>query len=341
MKRKLIYQNIDEALSMMNAEDRGRYFLCSCPECNHQEAFMYKNNMSFIQCNRENQCGERFILKYQEKVEENQYTNNYSEPEDNNVTLVQRQQLKRFTDLIDHVQKNFKSSTLDQGYRGLSRKTTESFIADFNSEDGVKFMFEYCPDLFKKQYGESRWMRQRNLVFPIKGENGQIDRILLRSSIQENLEPKEIQLIVNPSLEARDFFVDVPKYTNTIVISESILDGLSFREIDQDVGLLALTGATKYRGMCRYLEQHVDQYQDYIFLLALDNDVAGQKTQANIAMHLDELGLSYEWFQYPEHIKDPNEFLIDYRDDMKRVYERCVRKKSMQPQKAFDIEHER
>jgi len=31
--KKLVYQNIESALDELNAEDKGRYYICNCPEC--------------------------------------------------------------------------------------------------------------------------------------------------------------------------------------------------------------------------------------------------------------------------------------------------------------------
>src|SRR5699024_3508527 len=65
--KRLVYQNIENALDELNAEDKGRYYICNCPECNEHEAFIYKNNTTCSQRDRENQCGGRMRLQFQEK----------------------------------------------------------------------------------------------------------------------------------------------------------------------------------------------------------------------------------------------------------------------------------
>src|SRR5699024_10844875 len=65
--KRLVYQNIENALDELNAEDKGRYYICNCPECNEHEAFIYQNNTNFIQCKRENHRGERMLLQFHEK----------------------------------------------------------------------------------------------------------------------------------------------------------------------------------------------------------------------------------------------------------------------------------
>ena len=42
-----IYPNLDKAtaLSDLNPQDKGSYYLVTCPECNKREAVVYKNNI--------------------------------------------------------------------------------------------------------------------------------------------------------------------------------------------------------------------------------------------------------------------------------------------------------
>lgn len=316
-KNRLTYQSINDMLTDLNAQDRGRYFICTCPECQEQEAFIYKNNLNFIQCNRENSCGERFLLQIAEKNEE--YTYQKQIEQEKGLTVVQAKQLDKFTELIQHFLHHIQSDALDNGYRGLSRKTTTPFIADFR-DAGVSFMFEYAGGLIPKNYSTNYWMCQRNLVSPIFGEDGRVDRILLRSSINPDIQPKELQLIINPSTNTRDFFVDIPKEAQQIVISEALLDGLSFREIDKNIGIMALTGSRKYRNLCAHIKEHAEQYQQHKFLVAMDDDVAGYKAAFEMVRCLEEIQADYQVFCYPEAEKDANAFLVG---DTKR-FERDV-----------------
>ncbi|MEC1177276.1 toprim domain-containing protein [Metasolibacillus meyeri] len=307
-KNRLTYQSITDMLADLNAQDRGRYFICTCPECQEQEAFIYKNNLNFIQCNRENSCGERFLLQIAEKNED--YTYQEEIEQKKGLTVGQAKQLNQFTELMHHFLHHIQSDALDNGYRGLSRDTTTPFIADFR-DAGVSFMFEYAGDLLPKDYSTNYWMCQRNLVAPIFGEDGRVDRILLRSSINPAIQPKELQLIVNPSNKARDFFVDVPEKVQTIVISEALLDGLSFREVDKEIGVIALTGSRKYRNLCSYLKEQASEYQDRKFLIAMDDDVAGYKAALEVAHCLEGMDMDYQLFSYPEAQKDANAFLVE------------------------------
>lgn len=317
MMKQLLYRDIEKALEDLNAKDKGKYFLCECPECRHQEAFMYKNNLNLIQCNRENQCGERMILRFEEKknipaewtIKEETY-----QPLKEN----QQQKLMELTRFLKHFQHAINSPRLEN-YRGLSRASTEPFLLDLYHEKFVRRMFQLGTDLLENDYRDSSFMLKRDFVFPLYGEDGQVDRILLRSS-DTTLEPKEIQLIVNSSKKTRDFFVDLKEDSSFIVITEAVIDGASFREIDSGVSLMALTGSRKTNGICEYIESHHEKFKGKTFLMALDNDLAGRKAAERIIQSIQKVNLSYESFSFPNKIKDGNEWLNQNREEFERAY---------------------
>src|SRR5690625_2575971 len=126
------FESIEVALAELNAEDRGKYFICTCPECERNEAFIYKNNVNFIQCNRENYCGERMILEYQEKVSEKdlryeQMSEDYPELSDQQIEAMDWT-VRAFKNIQDTIQ----SKALDNGYRGISKEVTKEFIVDLD-----------------------------------------------------------------------------------------------------------------------------------------------------------------------------------------------------------------
>lgn len=315
MSNKLTFESVDEALTELNAVSKGRYFLCTCPECQEHEAFMYKNNVTFLQCNRENECGERTFLQYKEKISDREVNYKQIEKEYPDLNKEQIKSLDWANRAFNHIQTHVKSKALDEDYRGISKDVSREFIADMSDEKVVSFMFKKMQPLFDKDYSKNSLMSTRNLVFPIRGENGSVERILLRSSIEENIEPKEVQLIVNPSKEARDFFVDVPDEAETVVISESIIDGMSFKELDKDAGIIALTGSKKTKQLSNYLKENKEDFADKNILIAMDNDRAGEKASQAIIDTIEKEKIGKEWdiFPYPDNVNDPNQFLTEDR----------------------------
>lgn len=319
--KKLVFQNIENALSDLNAEDKGRYYICNCPECHQHEAFMYKNNKHFIQCNRENHCGSRMMLAFYEKGDMSAYEQKM-ERQYSNLTTEQRQSLDWANRVFTYAKNYFKSEALDNNYRGLSKQVTRPFLADLQHEDIVQHIFQKAEPLLGKDYSSNSWMCKRNLIFPLYGEGNTLDRVLLRSSIDENLDPKEIQLIFNPSKETRDFFMDIPQDAENVVVSESILDALSFREVDRNVGFIALTGATKTRQVKEYMAQHKEQFADKQLLIAMDDDPAGWKATRDIVNTIEEAEIGENWvaFDYSSGTKDANENLQQYRKEFAKAY---------------------
>lgn len=328
------YKNVEEALSAVNAQDHGRYFLCTCPECNQPEAFIYKNNPQFLNCNRDNECGASIVFEY----EENQKVSNWKgkqELHDPEITPEQKKEIALVTRLLKHVQFNTENKSLEN-YRGLSRDTTKSFLLDLGSEKLVETMFRKAPNLFYSKkvmqkegkmvnYADIPDMLKRNLVLPIYGDDGMVDRILLRSSIDTDLSKKEIQLQVNPKSSAKDFFKDIPENATHIVVGESPIDGFSFREIDKDIGVYGLTGSRKWRRVIDDIKQNKEELKDKVFIIATDNDKAGIEARESIKHALEEEKLNYRLFVYElEGINDPNEYLKQNREAFKQAYANII-----------------
>src|SRR5699024_9354907 len=259
-------QNIENALDDLNAEDKGRYYICNCPECSEHEAFIYKNNTTFIQCNREKHCGERMLLQFYDKKslppEREMIQENFP-----SLSEDQKEALTWSMRLFTFAKTGLKSETLNNGYRGLSKENAKEYIVDLQNKEVMQYFFKKTSSLLGKDYSNNSWMCKRNLVFPLYDEDKALNRVLLRSSIDPTLEPKEIQLIMNPSKTTKDFFMEIPDGANMVVFSESLLDALSFREVDKKCGYIALTGASKTRQVQAYIKENKDVFTNKHILL--------------------------------------------------------------------------
>jgi len=319
--KKLVYPNVEGALAELNAEDKGRYYICNCPECNEHEAFIYKNNTNFIQCNRENHCGERMLLQFYEKEnvhpEKEKIQKNFS-----SLSHDQKEALNWSMRLFSFAKNGLKSKALDSGYRGLSKENAREHIVDLQNKEVTSYFFNKASSLLGKDYSNNSWMCKRNLVFPLYDENNILNRVLLRSSIDPTLEPKEIQLIMNPSKETKDFFMEIPDEARTVVFSESLLDALSFREIDPSCGFIALTGASKTRQVQAFIRKNKDAFTDKHILMAMDDDKAGWKATQKLVATLRTEGLdkNITLFRYGDGFKDANEFLQGNRTQFVKRY---------------------
>jgi len=319
--KKLVYQNIENALDELNAEDKGRYYICNCPECNEHEAFIYKNNTNFIQCNRENYCGERMLLQFHEK-QRTYPTLSKVEKSFPSLSADQKEALTWSMRVFSFAKKGLQSEAMDNGYRGLSKENVRQHIIDLQNKEVMQYFFKKTSSLLGKDYSKSSWMCERNMLISLYGEDNTVDRLLLRSSINPSTEPKELQLILNPSKETRDFFIDIPKDAESIVFCESLLDVLSFREIDKNCGFVALTGAAKTRQVDIYIRKNKNIFKDKQLWMAMDDDKAGWDATRKLISTLStqQLGEDVSIFRYGAACKDPNEFLQANRKQFENRY---------------------
>src|SRR5699024_1309645 len=147
-------------------------------------------------------------------------------------------------------------------FRGLSKENVRQHVIDLQNKEVMQYFFKKTSSLLGKDYSKNSWMCERNILIPLYGEDNTVDRLLLRSSINPSTEPKEIQLILNPSKETRDFFIDIPQDAESIVFCESLIDALSFREIDENCGFVALTGAAKTRQVDTYIRKNKNIFKE-------------------------------------------------------------------------------
>src|SRR5690625_3477596 len=214
--------------------------------------------------------------------------------------------------VFSFAKKGLQSEAMDNGYRGLSKENVRQHIIDLQNKEVMQYFF-------KKK---SSWMCERNMLIPLYGEDNTVDRLLLRSSINPSTEPKELQLILNPSKETRDFFIDIPKDAESIVFCESLLDVLSFREIDKNCGFVALTGAAKTRQVDIYIRKNKNIFKDKQLWMAMDDDKAGWDATRKLISTLStqQLGEDVSIFRYGAACKDPNEFLQANRKQFENRY---------------------
>ncbi|WP_025731380.1 toprim domain-containing protein [Heyndrickxia ginsengihumi] len=322
---KLTYTTLNHALEDLNAQDMGRYFLCNCPSCKHHEAFMYKGT-NFLNCNRENACGEKFILNFKEKDQNKEeiYSKKYSNEKKDSVHLTSEQRKARewATKFINYV-KNKTKNELD-GFRGLSEDNCSNFIANLHNEKMVKHFFEQTKCLFKKDYTKLSFITKRNIIMPIYGEDEQIDRILMRSTIEENLGQKEVQLVLNPNA-VNDYFFNVKPENEYVVVTEGPIDGYSYKEVVPNIGVISQSGSRKINSIQNFIRNHKDQFVDKTFILSFDQDRAGKIARFKWIEFLKEENLSFtEMTGFPENIKDANEWLQKDREGFRKSIENVI-----------------
>src|SRR5699024_11996119 len=102
------------------------------PECNEHEAYIYKNNTNFIQCNRENHSGERMLLQFHER----QNTHPTTEKIEKSIPILSEHHKEAFTRsmrVFSFAKTALQSEAMDNGYRGLSKENIRQHVNDLQN----------------------------------------------------------------------------------------------------------------------------------------------------------------------------------------------------------------
>lgn len=338
--KQIKYDNLEDMLSQQNADDRGSYFICECPACNKNEAFVYKNNPRFMICNRDNNCGEKHFIKYGKinTIDNTKYEMTKEKFPD--LTSEQLKSLDWSERFFDYMKKHHISPTFEHGYRGITNDVLSKTIVDTQSEELTKFMFKKMKPLFGKDYRNSDFMTKRNIVMPIYDGDKNLDRVILRSS-NEEVKPKEIQLVANPSKDARDFFVNMNNESNRLVITESLFDALSFKEIDSKANYIALTGILKTGRIKSYIKENLTEFKSKKIVIAFDNDKAGNKGAKEFKEFLTEnkiIHTSLDYNSVKQDVTDPNEYLQSNKKEFRETYKKSLVKMLKKNEQINEIE---
>ncbi|MFV0499181.1 MAG: toprim domain-containing protein [Bacilli bacterium] len=301
---KVHYKNVDEMIDELVIKEKSNYFICKCPECDHDEAFIYKNNLNTIKCSRENNCGETTYIDYEEKIENdkkiifNENDGMSIEEQENVKTVSVIYTLKEVDFPTNFTYRGLEKEILKKADVYLAPKDTK-FEVDFKSDDTVTY-----PIPINKL--QSR-LAHYDLIFPIKNKNNWITRLVYRS-----LDDKQfVKEYCRPLVQSSDDVLKLDLDLSTVVISESIIDGLSIKQ-SYDAGLYACRGVNKVNKLIAELESKYDFWKDKTILIGLDNDNAGEKYYKVLKNKCDELNINSVKLTVPNNLKDWNEVLCNY-----------------------------
>lgn len=323
--------SINNILKNLGAVQNGEYFILYCPACGKKEAYCYIDDINKykanhkhkipIRCNRLNKCGKTT------------YLNDYFKDEDiiaDSRKLVEKtnpiqmklegiQLLQKYCKYIVY-SLNCNTEGFDFGFRGISNETLKNNGIIYN-----KKMFQSLvenKELFGKKY-RSKNYQNRDIIIPIFNTEGIAERILLRSSYyQEKNYKKEIQVMLKQKgceiWNIKDL-VDINK--DIIFITEGVYDALSIKEVCQNpkVGVISIPGVKKYRKILQFIKKNPIN-KNKLFILACDNDAAGNEIMEKIKKEFENEGIHYDVLNL-KPCKDCNELLQKNRTALTlRIY---------------------
>ena len=322
-----IYQGLDraEALADLDPQDKGSYYLLTCPNCGKREAFIYKNR-TWITCNRRDKCGfNQSLWDYVQK----------SKSLTNQETLRELARLAGYTlpnldpEALERIgrtqaQANVWESSLDY-FRAQLWEEKGGPVLDYlkgrgYTESEIRGMelglFTSAKDLsahlkskgFKEDLAGpvvralENIKKAHRLVIPYRDPVGRVKGFIVRTT-EKDVEPK---YLYNRGLK-RDspFNLDRARGHSELIVVEGYLDALAVREKANLGNVIALGDAS-------LSETKLDQALRYgarAFILALDNDKAGAEGTERALELLRKRGIRGYVVTLPEGIKDPDELV--------------------------------
>lgn len=279
--------------------DKGTYYVVTCPKCGHHEAFVFKDDVIAAQkdpkkkiwyrCNRQNHCGAsgwlelntQSIQKLEVKVDDS--------------TGISAETLKRFQALYEYG----RVKSFDFSVRGISNnvlKANKVMYWPYGFQD-----FLYTSGGEKSDRFKGTAYLNRDIMFPIVDERGNLQRLLLRSSgnpvkksnyivlpkgnkkSKKNLKEIQIRMVNRPKTEVfnlKDVYDPEIKF---LVVCEGAYDALSIKEAAyqnhiNDVGAIGVPGSKKFKKTLLELIKN-PAMKGKTIVIASDNDKAGKEAR--------------------------------------------------------------
>jgi len=322
-----IYPNLDRAKALANLapQDKGDYFLLTCPSCRKREAYVYKTG-EYIKCNRLNKCGfNQSLWDYiqssnhltnQETLKELARLANFTLPELGSASLERAEQARAQANAWESSLDYFRAQLWEEKGRAVrdylkGRGYSESEIRgmELGLYTSVKDLSAYLKSKGMKEDQAGPILKALGnitkaykLVIPYRDPVGRVKGFIVRAT-EKDVEPK---YLYNRDLK-RDapFNLDRARGHSELIVVEGYLDALAVREKAGLNNVIAL-------GDTSLSETKLDQALKYgakAFTLALDNDKAGADGTERALELLRKRDLRAYVLTLPEGTKDPDEFI--------------------------------
>jgi DNA primase len=326
-----IYPNLNraEAVKDLNPQDKGKYYLLTCPKCGKPETYLFKTGI-YIKCSRLNKCGyaqslwdyiqNRKGLTNQETLRELARLAGYTLPEIEGYSEEKAEKARERANILEVALEYFKAQLWrtergkgainylkGRGYseeeiKGMelgfypSQKQLESYIINRVSTVSIVNTL----NTFGLTGKDKRLGNTHRVVIPYRDPVGRLKGFIVRTLVKA--EPRYLFTygVENDTL----FNLHEARGQDTLILVEGFFDALIATERGLKgvvgIGLASLT-ATQLDNALRCRVQS--------FVLALDNDEEGQKETERALDLINRKGLKASVVTLPEGYKNPDEVI--------------------------------
>ena len=327
-----IYPSLDraEAVKGLNPQDKGEYYLLTCPKCGKAETYLYKTGI-YIKCSRINKCGYAqslwdYIqntkgLTNQETLRELSRLAGYTPPELKGYSEEKEEKARERANILEVALEYFKAQLWrtergkealgylkGRGYseeeiKGMelglypSQKELEAYITNRVSTVSIVNTL----NTFGLTGKDKRLGDTHQLVIAYRDPVGRLKGFTVRTLLK-TAKPKylftyglEKDTLFNlHEARGRDTLIVVEGFLDALIASERGLKGMV------GVGLSSLTEAQLNNALRCGVKG---------FILALDNDEEGQKETEKALDLINRKGIKASVVTLPEGYKDPDEVI--------------------------------
>lgn len=351
--------NLQDLLISLNAKKSGYYYLVTCPECGHHEAYLYISDIEKYQkgeidkipvrCNRQNKCGVTTYINDLDSLEINEL------PQVDEGDFVTKDAIEKTQELVRN-KCNTCAYPDEFDWRGIPFSVLVNHKIVYLEHGWLSWMKTCGKNAFPERFTSNENYTKRNIVIPCYGYDGTIERVLLRAR-DAQIFPKELTMVFKQeSTPVWNKPALLKESAEIIFVTEGVPDALSVYtyledkrrqliekadEFEEDfssiytnsiynhVEVVALPGVKNWRKMLE--EILATKSQKKKFVICFDNDEAGQKSYEQMESEFKNRSILYGKFNLGQ-FKDMNDYLVGDKDafykEMTNTLERMkIRKK--------------
>lgn len=314
-------QNAGNKIKSLGGETYG---VNPCPICGHNDSFRIYDATNSYNCFSEDKGGD--ILNYMQDVEgltfmeakEKLYkiTNTpiaeYKPKENKHLTNPRQTTQKQTPQEIDAINK-----IVMQEFN--KKANTDELIKYLNNRNISKSAIDKYHLFISKEIDK----QCKRLYIPII-ENGKAIAYIGRA-LEENakLRYRNSKGTIQPlNLDYLKHKLEAEQ-SNAIYICEGIFDAISIEE--QGKKAISLNSTQNKTKLIEAITENIETAKDYLYIIATDNDEAGQKVKTELQNEFNKLNIRNTYLEIPKEYKDVNEWYCNVqRETFEEILEQSI-----------------
>lgn len=302
----------------------GTYGVNPCPICGHNDSFRVYDATNSYNCFSEDKGGD--ILNYMQDVE--------------GLTFIEaKEKLYKITNtpLAEYKPKENKASTkprettpkqTPQEIENINKIVMQEFNKKAHTDELIKYLnnrniSKNAIDKYHLFISEDIDKQTKRLYVPII-ENGKAIAYIGRAlEVNAKLRYRNSKGTIQPlNLDYLKHKLEAEE-NNAIYICEGVFDAISIEE--QGKKAISLNSTQNKTKLLEAIKENMSTAKDYLFIIATDNDEAGQKVKSELQTELNKINIRNTYLEIPKEYKDVNEWYCSVqREAFNEILEQSI-----------------